>query len=99
MVFIEATEKAITQLPGPAVLGSLYAFLEKFHGIKKDELLRRLETVYMVLENVFGVTGVRTIGMRTVRLVYEKLNLEFHETAGYRVMDYVKVAKEKLAQQ
>ncbi len=99
VVFVEAAEKSRTQLLGPAVLDSLYAHLEKFRDIKKDELPYRLETLYAVLEHVFDVQGARTIGMRIIRLVYEKFDLEFHETAGHTVMDYVKVAKEKLAEQ
>lgn len=86
----------MTDLVGHAVVQALYSSLEKHHGITKDELPYRLDTAYSVLEQVFGVKGARTIGMRVAHRLYQKLNLPFESELGYTPVEYVNIARENL---
>lgn len=91
----QALDDSISELLGQNVLPSLYAALEKHYSISRDELPYRLETIYSILENVFGVRGSRTIEKHVARRFYKKLDLPFSEVDGYTLKDYVEAVKEK----
>ena len=95
-VFTTAIDEVITELLGHNVLESLYTALATYHDIQRDELPYRLDTAYSVLEQTFGVDGARTIGMRIVHRLYDKLNLPLIRESGYTAIDYVNVVKKKL---
>lgn len=81
---------------GANVLPSLYAALEKHYAVTRDELPYRLETMYWVLENVFGFRGSRIIEKHIVRKFYNKLGLSFGNVDGYTLKDYVEAARKKM---
>ena len=95
-VFYETIDEVITELLGSQVLEALLNALETFHGIHRDEIPYQLNTTYTVLEQTFGVASARTIGMRTVKRLYKKLNIHFTEEPDHSVVDYVNLAKKKL---
>ncbi|MGA2783787.1 MAG: hypothetical protein ABSF09_03710 [Candidatus Bathyarchaeia archaeon] len=95
-IFYEAIVEVVTELLGSSVLEALLVALEKFHGIHRDELPYRLDTVYILLEQTFGVPSAKIIGMRTVHRLYAKLSIPFTEQPDYSVVDYVNLAKKKL---
>jgi len=97
-VFLEALDEVINEMLGFEVLRSLYTALEKQYDVTKDELPYRLETACEILNEVFGVKGATTIRKSIVRRLYQKFDLEFDEVAGFRLMEYVEIAKRKLAQ-
>ena len=74
---------------GASVLSSLYDALENYYSITRDELPYRLETLYSVLESVFGVKSAHTIEKRIVRRLYDILELPFTNVVGYTLEDYV----------
>lgn len=94
--FSESIVEVMTELLGSQVLEALLNALETFHGIHRDEIPYRLDTAYTVLEQTFGVASARTIGMRTVKRFYTKLNIPFTDQPDYSVVDYVNLAKKKL---
>ena len=96
-VFMDATDEIITELLGPGVLNALYAKLADTYDITRDELPYRLDTVYSVLETVFGAKGARTIGRSIIRRFYTKLNVEFKEDHNHPLDVYLKIAKRELA--
>jgi len=81
---------------GANVLPSLYAALEKRYAVTRDELPYRLETMYSVLENVFGFSGSRIIENHIVRKFYHNLGLSFGIVDGYILKDYVEAARKKI---
>jgi len=95
--FVEATEETINELLGASVLDALYATLSRKHDITREEVPYRLDTVFSVLETVFGVKGARTIGRSIVRRFYAKLNVEFKEDHDHPLEDYLKIAQRELA--
>jgi DNA-binding MarR family transcriptional regulator len=97
-VFLEAVDEVISEILGHDVLGSLYVALEKQYDVTKDEIPYRMDTVYKILREIFGVQGSTTLTERIVRRLYENLNLEFEEVDGLQLMDYVEIAKRKLPQ-
>jgi len=95
-LFCQAADESISEILGANVLASLYAFLEKQHAVSRDELPYRLETMYVVLESVFGFRGSRTIEKHIVRKFYHNLNLPFSTVDGYTLKDYVEAARKKI---
>jgi len=93
---IEAFDEVVSELLGSDVLDSLYLALKNRYTVSKDELPYRLDTAYSMLEHVFGFKGVRTIGNRIARRLYERLSLEFNDD-DRTLLDYVEDAKRKLA--
>jgi len=94
----EAIDEAIRELFSPQVLETLYNVLSTQYGVTRDELPYRLETAYKILTDVFGMRGAETIGRMIIRRLYQKLDLQFEGIPGLRIMDYVDIAKRKLAQ-
>jgi hypothetical protein len=94
----ESIDEVLSELLGPAVLKSFYVSLETYHAITRDELPYRLDTAYAVLEQVFGVKGARTIGMRFAQRLYQKFHLPFAPDDGYTTLEYFDAAKKKLGE-
>ena len=97
-ILLEAIDESIGELLGQVVLGALYSVLEKRYDVTRDELPYRLDTAYKLLGEVFGIQATRTISKSISRRLYEKLNLKFDDAAGLGLMEYVDMAKKKLAQ-
>ena len=89
----------MSELLGREVLRSLYLALENQYDVTKDEVPCRIETAYKILRDVFGVKGAGTLSRRIVRRLYDKLDLKFDEVDGLHLMEYVDIAKRKLAQE
>jgi hypothetical protein len=81
---------------GANVLPSLYAALEKQYAVTRDELPYRLETMYSVLESVFGFRGSSIIEKHIVQKFYNILGLPFGTVDGYALKDYVEAARKKI---
>ena len=94
----EAIEESLSALFGKRVLESFYSCLDRRFDLGLDEIPCRLETVYEVLTDVFGISGAGTIGRSMARSLYRKLNLQFEAYPGLKLMDYVEIAKRKLSQ-
>ena len=94
----DAIDDCIRELFSPQVLEQLHNILLERYDVTRNELPYRLETVYKILTNVFGMRGADTIGRMIVRRLYQKLGLQFDESPGLSLMDYVEIAKKKLAQ-
>jgi len=95
-LFCQAVDESISEILGANVLPSLYAALEKQYTVTRDELPYRLETMYSVLESVFGFRGSRIIEKHIVRKFYHTLGLPFDTVDGYILKDYVEAARKKI---
>ena len=94
----DAIDDSIRELFSPQVLEQFHNVLLGRYDVTHSELPYRLETAYKILTNVFGMKGADTIGRMIVRRLYEKLGLQFNVSPGLSLMDYVEIAKKKLAQ-
>jgi len=94
----EAFDESIREILGPVVLESLYTSLEKHYDVRSDELPYRLETAHQLLSDLFGFRGSNTLGRQIARRLYKKLNLRFVAYPGFKLTDYIELAKRRLAQ-
>jgi hypothetical protein len=95
-LFCQAIDQSISEMVGASVLSSLYDALENYYSVTRDELPYRLETVYSVLESVFGVKAARRIENRIVRRLYDILELPFTYAVGYTLEDYVEAIRKRI---
>jgi hypothetical protein len=93
----DSIDESIRELFSPQVLEQFHNVLLGRYDVSRDELPYRLETAYRILTNVFGMKGAETIGRMIVRRLYQKFGLEFDGSLGLNLMDYVELAKKKLA--
>ena len=91
-------DSVIFGIVGQNVLRALHKHLKERYDITPNEIPYRLDTLFEILENTFGVTAARTLGNVIVRRLYFRYNLQFGDTKGYRLQDYVDEAKRQLAQ-
>jgi hypothetical protein len=94
----QAIDGAIFGIVGQEVLRALHKHLREKYDVTPDEIPYRLDTLFGVLEDTFGVKGAKTLGNAIARRLYFRYNLQFGETEGYRLQDYVEQAKRQLAQ-
>jgi hypothetical protein len=92
----QAIDQTVEELMGTQVLKSLYKLLSDKYDIDRDELPYRLETMYLVLESVFGMRGARTIGKRIAQKLYKKVDLSFIDQPECALEDYITQAKQRL---
>ena len=93
---VESIDETITELLSRAVVDALYAHLETFHSISRDELPNRLDVLFSALEKIFGVRGSQTITKAIAKKFYLKLGLEFTDNPSRTLVEYVDQAKIKL---
>jgi len=93
---VESIDETITDLLGRAVVDALYAHLQTFHSISRDEIPYRLDTLFAILEKILGVRSSQTIAKAIARKVYLKLGLEFTGNPSRTLLEYVDEAKMKL---
>ena len=93
---VESIDETITELLSRAVVDALYAHLQTFHSISRDELPHRLDTLLTTLEKTFGVRSSQTITKAIARKFYLKLGLEFTANLSRTLLEYVDEAKIKL---
>jgi hypothetical protein len=93
---VESIDETITDLLSQAVVDALYAHLQTFHYISRDEIPHRLDTLLTTLEKIFGVRSSQTITKAIARRFYLKLGLEFTDNPSRTLLEYVDEAKMKL---
>ena len=93
-----AVDGAIFGIVGQEVLRALHKHLKDKYAVTPDEIPYRLDTVFEILEHTFGVAGARTLGNAIPRRLYFRYNLQFSETEGYKLQDYLERAKRQLAE-
>lgn len=96
-VLSAAIDEAISGLLGLGVLDALYKALRKSYDITRDELPYRLDTVFTVLESVFGAQGTSRIERSIARQLYQKLNLHYEAVPYHTLTDYIERAKRQVA--
>ena len=94
----DSIDETIRELFSPRVLEEFHGVMSGKYDVSRDELPYRLETAYKVLTNVFGMKGAETISRMITRRLYRRLDLEFDGAVGLTLLDYVEIAKKKLAQ-
>lgn len=92
---VESIDETITDLLSRTVVDALYAHLQTFHSISRDEVPYRLDTLLTTLEKLFGASS-QTITNAIARKIYLKLGLEFTGKPSDTLLEYVDEAKRKL---
>jgi hypothetical protein len=87
-------ERTITELLSPHVLAALYKHLQERYDVKRDELPYRLETMYTVLDQVFGVKAAKTIERQIAKRLCAEFNIPFLDTEESTLEMYIAKAKE-----
>jgi hypothetical protein len=95
-ILVESIDETITDLLSRAVVDALYAHLQTFHSISRDEVPYRLDTLFTILEKIFGVRGSQTLTKTIAKRFYLKLGLEFTGNPSRTLLEYVDEAKIKL---
>ena len=94
---VSAIDETIADVLAASLI-TLYDKLRDQYSITRDELPYRTETLYKVLEDVFGVFGAKTLGSVIARTLYGNQGLVFENHDGYSLSDYVEFAKSKFSQ-
>jgi hypothetical protein len=93
---VESIDETITDLLSRAVVDALYVRLQTDHSISRDEVPYRLDTLFAILEKIFGVRSSQTIAKAMARKFCLKLRLEFTGNPDRTLLEYVDEAKMKL---
>jgi hypothetical protein len=93
---VESIDETVAALLSRSVVDALYAHLQTFHSISRDEVPYRLDTLLTTLEKTFGLRGSQTMTKAITRKFYLKLGLEFTDNPSRTLFEYVDEAKMKL---
>lgn len=92
-ILTKSIDTTISQLLSPSVLSSFYAYLKERYDVTMDELPYRLDTMYAVLDQVFGVKGARTIERRITKHLCDEFKVRFLDTSDCTLPMYIEKAK------
>jgi hypothetical protein len=98
MALVDAIDQSICDLVGQKVLDTMHTVLMKRFDIPRDEIPCRLESFQRILTETFGLRGCATITRVIARRFYDRLDLRYDDLQGFSLMDYVQIAKNRLAQ-
>jgi uncharacterized membrane protein len=93
---VESVEETVAQVLGQKVAYALFHALRANHGVVRDELPYRLETLTSLLAGL-GAAGTEVLMRAIARRLYRKAGLEFQVKAGYGLAEYVEDAKRMLS--
>jgi hypothetical protein len=90
-LLLEAVDEGLGVL-GESPRHAIYFWLEKNHGIGRDEIPQKLDAFTSSLEKMFSF-GAFYIQRQILEKLHSKLNLKYKEKGGYKFADYVNEAK------
>lgn len=98
---VESIDETITELLSRRVLNALYAHLEKFHSIRRNEIPTQLEALSTTLENTLGTASSRTINKVIAKKLYTKLGIPFDAQGNspQPLTAYIDLAKSQFTEQ
>ena len=85
----KAIDTTLSEILGEHVVEVLYYHLKDRYGVVLDEIPYRLPTVIRVLEEMFGVTGTKAIGVDVAKKLYSQLGIKFYAHLNYTFQDYI----------
>jgi len=72
---------------------SLFPYLQKYHGLSREEILGHLDVFFLALEEAFGPLNGKTVGRFIVKVLYVRLGLEFVDKPSRGLAEYVEEAR------
>jgi hypothetical protein len=87
--------EAVTDVLGASVAEGLFTELWEHYDISREDVAYRLETLFMVLEEVFSYTEKGKLSKLIIRKLLTSLSPEVIETLNGGLQDCLKEAKSK----
>ena len=86
----------MTDLFGKHARDAIFDYLERTHGIGRDELPSHLETMMNLFERIFGKSH-RVIERSIVKRMTSKLKWEFEDSAELDFLGHIAVIRDRFA--
>ena len=96
-VLASVIQNTISELLGKGVVEPLYAHLQKYYSISKDELPAHLTTLHDVLQYTIGQVASTTVERAIARALCARLKVRFRSSSNLTLLEYVDRAKRDLA--
>ncbi len=88
---LKAVDESLLML-GTSVKQAVYYYIERYYGIKREEIPFKLKEFHEALENIFGF-GVKVLEKLIVKTFYGILGLPFEEHEDWDFSKYIEFAK------
>jgi hypothetical protein len=95
----ESIDEALNGLIGKKPTEAIYDYLERSFSLARDDILQNTQTLFEVMKGLFGEKGSRVIALCIARRVFENLGWEFVQVPGYEFLDYVEMARARIARE
>lgn len=93
-ILCQLIDETLAEPLGSKVLEPVYNHLSEHFSVNRDELPYRLETMYAILDELFGVKGARMIERQIAKRLCAKFNIPFLDIPNWTLEMYVEKAKE-----
>jgi hypothetical protein len=94
-VFLASVDKTITELLSSRVCAAFYDYLEKRHGITRDQVPCQADSLTTILSEVFGGKPARTIERRIARYLCAEFDIPFLDTPDFTLQMYIQRVKNR----
>jgi len=92
----QCIDEVLSDLLGTRVREAVYDHLERNHALSRNDIPKHVNKFLELLEETFG-KGSKTIAKAIIRRLYEKLEWEFNDAAGYSFMDHMDAIRARVA--
>jgi hypothetical protein len=93
-ILLTSVDKTITEVLSPEVCAAFYAHLRGKYNITRDEIPYRLDSLYKILDEIFGPKPARTIERQIAKHLCAEFNIHFVDAPDSTLQRYVHKAKQ-----
>jgi len=89
---LDAIDETLSLILSERAKEAIYAHVEKYYGLRKEEIPVKLDVFSSCLEKIFGRAGA-VIEKTVLKRFYSKLGIDFEEMKDCDFKDYIISAK------
>jgi CRP-like cAMP-binding protein len=98
-VLVECVDQGLQRLIGRKATEAIYDHLERNYSLKREDIPKKLDTFTKLTKSIFGEKGSGTVERRIAKLLWENLGWRFQAIQGLELIDYVNLARERIARE
>ena len=95
----ESVDEVLNGLVGKKPTEAIYDHLERHFSIARDDIPRNTETLFEVVEGLFGHKSGMVISRAIAKRVFVNLGWEFVQVEGFGFSDYIEMARARIARE
>jgi len=95
----ESVDAVLNELLGKKPTEALYDYLERSSSFEREDVVKKMDRLFEVLEGLFGKKGSKVISTCIAKRLFQNLDWEFTPVEGFQLLDYIEMARARIARE